>query len=415
MSDPTFGINIQRIDNEPRPGVAANMSVIGLLCVADAANATRFPLNVPVFCYSDDSTLAADLGATSEPMDALDAINDQLGEFQVAAEVVIVRVAEGVDTDETITNMVGSSVAGTGIHAFKDAGQITGFTPRLIIAPGYTSQQSASNIANALVAEAPAVLDALLAHMICEGPGTTLQAFTDWRETISSTRIIPVETWVKVGQSATVAPSAARICGIAVRRDHEFGGRPFHSWANQPVRGIVGPNRPIRFSLTDGATEGQAILSQNGGVIVRGEMGVEQAIASAGFVFIGTDTASDDELWRFYNVSRGRDYIHLLFLQTLRFYLGKFNITVNTIDAVLRTMESSLRSLQADQDILGFQVGFDRDQNSPEEIRLGRFTVKFQAEEPPVLRYLGIQSARYRPALEAVLDDLIAQVDPING
>lgn len=414
MTDPTFGINIQRIDNEPRPGVAANMSVVGLLCTAPDATA-RFPINTPVFCYSDDATLATDLGTNGTAMDALDALNDQLGEEQRAAEVVIVRVTDDADPDVVITNMVGDSVAGTGIHTFKQAGAETGFTPRIIIAPGYTSQQSASNVANALMAEAPGVLDSLRGVMPAEGPGTTLQAFTDWRETMSSDRIIPIETWVKVGQSATVTPSAARIAGIGVRRDHEFGGRPFHSWANQAVRGVVGPNRPIPYSLTDGATEGQAILSQNGGVIVRGEMGVEQAIASAGFVYIGTDTASDDDLWRFYNVVRGRDYIELLFLQTLRFYLGKFNITVNTIDAILRTMDSALRSLLADQDILGYQIGFDRDQNTPEEIRLGRFTVKFAAEEPPVLRYLGIHSARYRPALDSLLDDLIAQVDPING
>jgi hypothetical protein len=32
-----------------------------------------------------------------------------------------------------------------------------------------------------------------------------------------------------------------------------------------------------------------------------------------------------------------------------------------------------------------------------------------------VLRYLGVQSARYRPALDALLDDLLAQVGTITG
>jgi len=54
---------------------------------------------------------------------------------------------------------------------------------------------------------------------------------------------------------------------------------------------------------------------------------------------------------------------------------------------------------------------FTRDANSPEQLRLGRFTVSFQAEEPPVLRYIGIQSARYRPALDALLDDLLTSLD----
>ena len=51
-------------------------------------------------------------------------------------------------------------------------------------------------------------------------------------------------------------------------------------------------------------------------------------------MFVGTDTAGEDDLWRFYNVTRGRDYIHLMFLRTLRFYLGRFNINGQTIEAI---------------------------------------------------------------------------------
>ena len=70
-------------------------------------------------------------------------------------------------------------------------------------------------------------------------------------------------------------------------------------------------------------------------------------------------------------------------------------------------MKIALRDLQAQEAILGFDVGFSRDLNSPENIRLGKFRVSFQAEESPVLRYLGIDSARYRPAIDALLNDLI--------
>ena len=73
-------------------------------------------------------------------------------------------------------------------------------------------------------------------------------------------------------------------------------------------------------------------------------------------------------------------------------------------------MEFALRDLQAGRHILGYKVQFTRDANSPEQMRLGKFTVDFAAEEPPVLRFLGINSARYRPALDALLTDLIAQV-----
>ena len=415
MSDPTFGISITRIDNEPRPAVYSDMSVVGLIGTAPEADPAVFPLDTPVFLYSDDRANRTALGTEGTISDALNLINSQLGEFQVAAKVVVVRVAGGATVNETIANIVGDGIA-TGLEAFVQAGPLLGIIPRLICAPGFTSQRQGTD-ANAVCAALPALCNKLLAHAVVDGPATTEQAAIDWRETISSGRLIPVDPSVRVmaGSEVAVVPLSPAVIGIGVRRDHEKQGRPFHSWANQPVAGIVGPSRPINFSLTDGATEGQRLLSHNVGVLLRGELGVETAIASGGFVYVGTDNAGEDDFWRFYNVTRGRDYIHLMFLRTLRFYLGRFNLTGQTIQAVLNTMGFAMRDLKADGDILGYEVKFTRDQNSPEELRQGRFTVNFAAEEAPVLRYLGIQSARYRPALDALLDDLLAQVDAVTG
>lgn len=499
MSDPTFGISIQRVNDDPRPAVPSDMSVVGIVGTAPDANPETFPLNTPVFVYSDETAKLTALGTNGTIPDAILGINDQLGEFQVAAKVVVVRVEEGADVDETMTNIIGSSVSKTGIWALTLAGPVLGIIPRLIMVPGYTSQQDqglgsltlgiqgshmteaptvvftgggndpdkvlptahavmgtgenadkvvslvidtvganlsgvltvsftgggddenkvlptatavVEVLANPVVAALSPVLEKLIAHAVVDGPATTQQAFTDWRETIQSSRIIPVETAVKVGVDAAVKPGSPRVIGIAVRRDHEFQGRPFHSWANQPVQGIVGPNRPIDFSLTDGATEGQVLLSQNAGVIVRGEMGVESAIASGGFVYIGTDNCSEDPLWQFYHVTRGRDYIHLMLLRTLRGFLGKRNIDFNAVTDVLDTAKFALRDLVADGDILpGAKVYFVRDQNSPEQLRLGKFVFDFACEEPPVLRYLGIRSKRNRASLDILLDDLLSQID----
>ena len=502
MTEPTFGMKITLVDGEASPAIYGDLSVIGLVGTAPAADANFFPIDTPVHVFSDDTATTAKLGTTGTIPQALDLINAQLADFQVAARVVIVRVdkemsGQNEDVDGTITNIIGNLTEKTGINAFLHAGPVLGVIPRLIIVPGYTSQHDAglttltlgtpgSNmteapvvvftgggtdagkvlptahavmgtdgdtgkvaslvidtpgellsglitvsftgggtevgkvlpsatgviaaLANPVCAALPGVLDKIIAHAIVDGPATTLQAFTDWRETISSKRIIPLETAVKVGVNGTVVPGSPAVAGIAVRRDYEYNGIPSHSWANQPVAGIVGPNRPIEFSLLDGATEGQVILSENGGVILRGEMGVETAIASAGFVYVGTDNCSDDVLWQFYNVTRMRDFIHIMFLKTLRKYLGKFNIDAQTLEAIKQTMEFALRDLQAGRHILGYKVKFTRDANSPENIRLGKFTVDFAAEEPPVLRFLGINSARYRPALDALLTDLIAQV-----
>lgn len=566
MPDPLFGLTITRVNTEPRPAVVGDLSVVGLVGTAPGANPTLFPLNTPIFMFSDDATMLAGLGTTGTLPDAITGVNDQLGDFQIGAKIVVVRIAQGVDDDATIANIIGSQALKSGIWALPEAGPLLGIIPRLIGIPGFTHQQKrglAASIAvtargtgytsaptvgftagtgsgaqasvtltngitlavgaggtgytgaptvfidpppsggiqavatatvsggiitgftvsepgtgyltppnvqliptnggtggtvtvgltgrigsitvtnggiytvaptgttltggggsgataaapalddliNPVIAALPPVLSRLLGMAVCQGPTDSLASFTAWREVIQSDRIIPIASGVRVGVSGTVQSAVPRVLGIAVRRDYEGGGVPGYSWANQPIQGITGVARNLNFSLTDDSTEGQQLLLQNGGVILRGEAGVETAIAASGFVFVGTDTCSADTLWQFYNVMRMRDYIHLMFLKTLRFYLGRFNITLNTVETILNTMKLALRDLQSDEWILGYKVGFTRDQNSPEQLRLGRITVDFAAEEAPVLRFIGIRSSRYRQALNSLLTDLAAQID----
>jgi phage tail sheath protein FI len=582
MSDPVFGIAIRRIDEDPRPVIGADLSTIGLIGPADDADDDTYPLNDPVHVDSNRTATLRLLGSNGYLGDAIQGINDQLGETQFAARIVIVRTPRGASPDpviqlqQTIANIVGSSLQGTGIFAFLRSAHKLGFTPRVIIAPGYTSQMATgvgaitqtvdglgyiqdylypitftgggpnavqatghaygqpdtslgpvmldmpgawydyaptvvvpdpgqqvtaavvavggtgygvndtillpnsveltvatvtagavatvtisyagrvnfpdtpptgpqsqlqssgagtgatftltwgdagttaaytcvtSVGANPVCASLTSVLNQMMAHAIVESSGASQQNDTDWRETMQSQRLIPISGGCRVMDPETsyivFRPLAPRVAGILIRRDHEKGA-PFHSAANQPVQGIVGPSRDIAFSLTDNANEAQELLGFNIGVVVRGEVGDDFAIASGGFVFIGTDNAGEDELWRFYNVMRGRDYIHLGLIRALRFFLGRYNIIGHTIVAILQTMKYFLRDLHADQHILGYKVRFRTEGNSAEQIRLGHLTVGFMAEEPPPLRLLIIESARYRDAIDAMVADVAAQLN----
>lgn len=322
-----------------------------------------------------------------------------------------------------------STVAATGTITVGPGGGITSFNftnkgiytvaPTLNLA-GLTGLTGGSipitldPFANGIVASAHALLAKLLAHAVVEGPGTTEAEIKDWREDISSDRMIPIDMWVKVQEGVDVAtrPGAPRVMGLIAAVDYEHDGVPMHSAANRPIRDIIGFVRTPNFSLTDGANEGQALLLANIGIGVKGELGLESAVANSGFIFIGTDNASEDVLWQFYNVTRGRDFIHIGLLRTLRFFLGRNNITGHVIQQVLNTTRIWLNDLQTDGHILGSDVGFEADKNSPEKLRLGRFRFYFAAEEPPVLRRIDIDSRRYRKALEFMVQDLLAQVQP---
>jgi phage tail sheath protein FI len=583
MADPVFGISIRKVDEGARPVLGADLSTIGIIGPAPLADAALFPYDTPIFLNSNDTNKTRKLGELGYLSDAVRGVNDQLGETQFAARIVIVRTPEGIDPDpsikmqQTISKIAGDSLTGTGMWAFLKSSQKLGFTPRILIAPGYTSQmangvgaiertapgegyltdhmypltfsgggpnavqaqghafglsngqlgavqlempgawydtpptivapppgnQAASAAvdsggigygvgeqlilpnqiilvvatvgaggevltttvanpgfvvgtttpptapldvtatsgsgtgaafiitweetgelatytativsgANPVVAGATSICNQLLAHMIVESSGSSLQNDLDWRETMQSHRLIPLSGGCRVMDPVTsyivIRPLASRMAGIMVRRDHETGA-PFHSAANQAVQGIISPNREIGFNLTDSANEAQELFAANIGALIRGEVGDDFAIASGGFVLISTDNAGEDPLWQMYNVMRGRDYIHLGMLRSLRYFLGRYNIIGHTVQAILNTMRFFLRDLQADQHILGYQVNFRTEGNSPEQIRLGHLTVGFKAEEPPVLKHITIESSRYREAIDAMVADLATQLN----
>ncbi len=137
------GVEVLQIDTGARPIQTVRSSVIGLIGTAPDADATKFPLNTPVLIARRSEM--AGLGTTGTLQSALDLIYDQAG-----AVVVVVRVEQGVDEAATINNIRGGINNGTGayegVHAFLAAENEVGFSPRILLAPGFTHQRTSNGI-----------------------------------------------------------------------------------------------------------------------------------------------------------------------------------------------------------------------------------------------------------------------------
>jgi uncharacterized protein len=270
-------------------------------------------------------------------------------------------------------------------------------------------------LANPVCAAIPTVLDSLKAVFVPEGPTATRQAWLDWRETLpQSARILhPLrqDAKVSVSGSAVTRPLSPAVIGVYISRDAQNGGVPGKSAANQSLYGLVGVTPVIPFSIIDGNSEGQLDLEQNAGIVVKGDIGVDGALSDSGFVFWGTDTLSADSAYLFAHVVRLRDYMELMQVKAERYYLGRFNITVQTVEAILNTLKSQLAVLKADGFVLDYRVKFEPDRNLPAELRLGNIDVTFYAEEPPVLRKIIIRSRRYEEALSLLVQQVSTALD----
>lgn len=137
------GVEVLQIDTGARPIQTVRSSVIGLIGTAPDADAAKFPLNTPVLVARRSEM--AGLGEAGTLLSALDLIYDQAG-----AVVVVVRVEEGANEAATIDNVRGGINNGTGayegVHAFLAAENEVGFSPRVLLAPGFTHQRTSNGI-----------------------------------------------------------------------------------------------------------------------------------------------------------------------------------------------------------------------------------------------------------------------------
>jgi phage tail sheath protein FI len=139
------GVEVIEIDDGPRPIRTVRSSVIGIVGTAPDADATTFPLNTPVLIAGsrgEAAKLDTSVAQTREGTlpNAVDLVLDQIG-----AVIVVIRVDEGADFAESAANVLGGvdGVTGAyeGVHALLGAQSIVGFQPRILIAPGFTSDR----------------------------------------------------------------------------------------------------------------------------------------------------------------------------------------------------------------------------------------------------------------------------------
>lgn len=404
MSAPHFGMTFSRPADEPVPVLGADFSKALLVETSADASAETFPIDTPVRFSTSNSDAVAALGS-GLLADAVKGINAQLDGINSGADVTVVRVAEGADAPATIANIVNI------VNSVQDIPSAVNATPRLVWC-GRTAWRADLDTTNPIVAALPAALGKILAVSPVDVDDTTSAKAIDARETMNSERLIPIGIAGRVyeGEDLVTRPMGPRVIGLFQRVDNENEGKPFDPIANRPIYGLAGLSRKIPFSLLDGSTEGQQMLAANVSVVAEGEAGVDGSIADGGFVFIGTDNATTGDLWEQFHQVRGADYITVELMKITRQFLGP-KVSADSAEAWLNSQKFLLRDHKVDDDILGYEIRFRADKNSPEQIRLGHLTVNLGIEPAPAFKVANHEVRRYRPALEGLVAEIIARLD----
>lgn len=346
-------------------------SVIGLIGTAPAADATAWPLDTPILILGDRRNLT-DLGATGTLPDAFDGIFDQVG-----AAIVVVRVEEGADIDATLSNIVGANADDTGVHAFTKAKATVGYQPRILCAPGFTSQRPGNPAtANPVVAELKGIAERLRAVIVADGPNTTKEAANTYAGDWGSDRIYVVDPAVKVFRDGNVVvePASARVAGAIAKRDLELGF--WHSPSNQEINGISGAARAVDYILGDKNTEANYLNEQNVATIIR----------ENGHRLWGNRTTASDQDWSFLPVRRTADLVYDSVEAAHLWALDK-PFSVQLMVDIAESVNAYLRTLKALGAVLGGKAWIDTHLNTPATMKAGQLFVSFDIEPPaPVER-----------------------------
>jgi hypothetical protein len=389
------GIETIEISDGIRPITAARSGVIGLIGTAPDADADIFPLNTPVL-LAGTPRLAASLDTTGDGegtlKDAVDAIYDQAG-----ASVVVVRVDEGVDADATRAAVIGDATLNTGVHAFLGAETAVKVTPRILIAPGFTSDRP-EGAANPVVAELLVIAARLRAVVIADGPNTNDADAITYAEDFGSDRLFIVDPHVKVfdtvAQANVIQPASGRVAGLIAKSDSERGF--WFSPSNQVIAGIVGVARPIDFQMSNAASASNLL----------NEGKVATIIQRDGFRLWGNRTVASDALWVFLSVRRTADMIYEALEQSFLWAMDK-PFSAQLILDIQDSVSAYLRQLKALGAIINGKVWLDPELNTQATLLAGQLYVDLDIEPPAPLERLSFRVHRNGTYYEELVEQVI--------
>ncbi len=392
------GVEVVEIDDGPRTIRTVRSSVIGIIGTAPDADETAFPLNTPVLIAGNRKEAAKlDIpgdGKGTLPT-ALDAIFDQIG-----AVVVVIRVEEGADDAATMTNIIGGVDADTGqyegVHALLGSKSAIGFTPRILLAPGFTHQQEEDSenagtfFKNPVVAELEGLAPRLRAIVLVDGPNTNDADAIGMMNDLGA-RCYMVDPWVKVYRDGVYVnePPSARVAGLIAKSDNDKGF--WWSPSNQPIMGISGTARPVDFALGDANCRANLLNEKN----------VSTIINEGGFRLWGNRTGSIDQKWAFLSVRRTADMINESLLQAHLWAVDR-NITKTYMEDVVEGVNAYLRHLTNVGAILGGKCWADEELNSPDQIAAGKVYFDFDFTPPAPAEHVTFRSRMVNDYFEEI-------------
>jgi phage tail sheath protein FI len=372
MADYHHGVRVVEINDGARVISTVSTAIIGMVCTAEDADPKVFPLNTPVLITNVLSAAgkAGDKGTLST---SLKAIADQ-----AKPVVVVVRVDEGEDEDETTTNIIGGTdINGryTGMRALLAAQAELGVKPRILGAPGLDNQEVATALA--------AVCQQLRAFGYVSAYGCkTVSDVIEYRDNFSQRELMLIwpdfVAWNNEKSISDKTAATAFALGLRAKIDSEIGWHK--TLSNVGVNGVTGLSASVYWDLQTSGTDADLL----------NEAGVTTLIRNQGFKFWGNRTCTEDPLFAFENYTRTAQVLADTMAEAHAWAIDK-PMTPTLIRDMIAGINAKFREMKSAGYIIDGNCWYDEEANTKETLKAGKLFVDYDFTPVPPLEDLTLR------------------------
>lgn len=372
MGDYHHGVRVVEINDGTRVISTVSTAIVGMVCTAEDADASVFPLDTPVLITDvlaasgkagKKGTLAASLRAIAE---------------QAKPVTVVVRVATGKDAAETTSNIIGGANAEgryTGMKALLSAQAELGVKPRILGVPGLDNQEVATALAG--ICQQLRAFGYISAHG-CK----TVQEATKYRDNFSQRELMLIwpdfVSWNTTANQSDIAYATARALGLRAKIDTETGWHK--TLSNVGVNGVTGITASVFWDLQAPGTDADLL----------NEACVTTLIRKDGFKFWGSRTCSDDPLFMFENYTRTAQVLADTLAEAHLWAVDR-PVTPTLVRDMIDGINAKFRELKSAGLIIDGTCWYDESANTKETLKAGKLFIDYDYTPVPPLEDLTLR------------------------
>ena len=372
MADYLHGVRVIELNDGTRPIRTIPTAVIGMVCTAEDADATVFPLDTPVL-ITNVQTAVGKAGVKGTLAASLQAIADQTKPY-----TIVVRVQEGADEAATASALIGTTTAEgkyTGMKALLAAKARLGMTPRILGVPGLDSLP----VATALIA----IAKDLRAFAYVSAWGCkTKEEVVAYRENFGAREAMVIWpdflNWDTVANQTATAPAVARALGLRAKIDQEIGWHK--TLSNVSVSGVTGISADVFWDLQNPATDANYLNSNE----------VTTLINANGYRFWGSRTCSDDPLFAFENYTRTAQILADTMAEAHMWAVDR-PMHASLVRDLVEGINAKMRELISQGYLIGGSCWYPEDINTKDTLKEGKLWVDYDYTPVPPLEDLAFR------------------------